>query len=114
MLKLLKVDKFFGGLHAVDNVSIKIKKEWISQEISYCNINAPSGTRLRTQFKFDKCLILNRTIFDYDLSLMAQREGCDIFTKTIVKECFFQGERREIVDQAAIETLTILLAEIKK
>jgi len=35
-------------------------------------------------------------------------------TKTIVKECFFQGERREIVDQAAIETLTLLLTEIKK
>ena len=35
-------------------------------------------------------------------------------TKTIVKECFFKGERREIVNEAAIETLTILLAEIKK
>ena len=27
MLKLLKVDKFFGGLHAVDNVSIEILQE---------------------------------------------------------------------------------------
>ena len=26
MLKLSNIDKFFGGLHAVDNVSIKIKK----------------------------------------------------------------------------------------
>ena len=34
--------------------------------------------------------------------------------KTIVKECFFKGERKEIVNEAAIETLTILLAEIKK
>ena len=34
--------------------------------------------------------------------------------KTIVKEYFFKGERKEIVNEAAIETLTILLAEIKK
>ena len=40
--------------------------------------------------------------------------ACSSNTKTIVKECFFKGERREIVNEAAIETLTLLLAEIKK
>ena len=35
-------------------------------------------------------------------------------TKAIVKEFFFKGERRKIVNEAAIETLTILLAKIKK
>ena len=34
--------------------------------------------------------------------------------KTIVVECFFEGERKEIVNKASIKTLTILLSEIKK
>ena len=34
--------------------------------------------------------------------------------KTIVMECFFQGERKEIVNKASIKALTILLSEIKK
>ena len=33
---------------------------------------------------------------------------------TIVKECFFRGERREIVTQSAIEALTLFHTEIKK
>ncbi len=34
--------------------------------------------------------------------------------KTIVVECFFEGERKEIVNKASIKTLSILLSEIKK
>ena len=34
--------------------------------------------------------------------------------KTIVVECFLEGERKEIVNKASIKTLTILLSEIKK
>ncbi len=34
--------------------------------------------------------------------------------KTIVVECFFEGERKEIVNKASIKALTILLSEIKK
>ena len=34
--------------------------------------------------------------------------------KTIAIECFFEGERKEIVNKASIKTLTILLSEIKK
>ena len=34
--------------------------------------------------------------------------------KTIVMDCFFEGERKEIVNKASIKALTILLSEIKK
>ena len=34
--------------------------------------------------------------------------------KSIVMECFFEGERKEIVNEASIKALTILLSEIKK
>ena len=34
--------------------------------------------------------------------------------KNIVVECFFEGERKEIVNKASIKALTILLSEIKK
>ena len=69
-----------------------IKKEWVSKEISYCNINSPSGVKLRTKFKNDKCLILDRERFDYDLSLMAEDEGCDIFTNSIAKDLIVKND----------------------
>ena len=34
--------------------------------------------------------------------------------KSIVMECFFEGERKEIVNKASIKALSILLSEIKK
>lgn len=44
MLKLYNIDKFFGGLHAVDNVSIKIKKGTITGLIG------PNGAGKTTLF----------------------------------------------------------------
>ena len=69
-----------------------IKSDWVSKEISYCNINSPSGTKLRTQFKNNKCLILNRERFDYDLSLMAKDAGCEIYTNTIAKNLIIEDD----------------------
>ena len=69
-----------------------IKNDWVSKEISYCNINSPSGIKLRTEFKSDKCLILNREKFDYDLSLMAENEGCEIFTNAIAKNLIIEED----------------------
>ena len=70
----------------------KINTEWVSKKISYCNINSPSGIRLTTKFKDDKCLILNREVFDYDLSVMAQNNGCDIFTNSIAKDLIIKND----------------------
>ena len=69
-----------------------IQKEWVSKEISHCNINSPSGIRLTTEFKDDKCLILDRTKFDYDLSIMAKNKGCDIFTSIIAKKLIIKND----------------------
>ena len=48
----------------------EIKEEWVSREISYCNINSPSGIKLKTKFSSDKCIILNRDIFTYWLDIV--------------------------------------------
>lgn len=70
-----------------------VKEDWVSREISYCNINSPSGIKLRTKFKNDKCLILNRKVFDYELALKAEVSGCEIYTKSIVKDLIFEKEK---------------------
>ena len=73
----------------------EIKEEWVSREISYCNINSPSGVKLKTKFSSDKCIILNRDIFDYDLAVMAQNYGCEVFTKTIANDLIIKNNRVE-------------------
>jgi len=73
----------------------EIKEEWVSREISYCNINSPSGIKLKTKFSSDKCIILNRDIFDYDLAVMAQNYGCEVFTKTIANDLIIKNNRVE-------------------
>tara|TARA_B100001142_G_C14321647_1_gene650709 strand:- start:268 stop:1440 length:1173 start_codon:yes stop_codon:yes gene_type:complete len=69
----------------------EVQNRWVSKEISHCNINSPSGVKLTTEFKDDKCLILDRRKFDYDLSLMAENKGCEIFTSVIAKKLIIEN-----------------------
>ena len=69
----------------------EVQNRWVSKEISHCNINSPSGVKLTTEFKDDKCLILDRKKFDYDLSLMAENKGCEIFTSVIAKKLIIEN-----------------------
>ena len=63
----------------------KPKESWIATRIKKCRIIAPNGTKLKISFKKEQGYILNRRIFDYDLSLMASHEGAEIQTKSYVK-----------------------------
>ena len=61
------------------------KKTWIAAKIKKCRIIAPNGKKIDVPFKKEQGYVLNRKIFDYDLSLMASNEGANIFTKSYVK-----------------------------
>jgi len=63
----------------------KPKNTWIAARIKKCRIIAPNGTELNIPFKKEKGYVLNRRIFDYDLSLMASEAGAEIYTKSYVK-----------------------------
>ena len=60
------------------------KETWIAARINKCAIIAPNGTRLNIPFNKEKGYVLNRRIFDYDLSLMASSEGAEVYTKSYV------------------------------
>jgi digeranylgeranylglycerophospholipid reductase len=60
------------------------KETWIAARIKRCSIIAPNGTRLKIPFNKEQGYVLNRKIFDYDLSLMAASEGAEVYTKSYV------------------------------
>jgi digeranylgeranylglycerophospholipid reductase len=60
------------------------KETWIAARIKRCSIIAPNGTRLKIPFNKEQGYVLNRKIFDYDLSLMASSEGAEVYTKSYV------------------------------
>ena len=92
----------------------KIEDRWVSRSIKHCKINSPSGIQLKTSFKADDCLILNRHIFDYDISIMAQKYGCELFTETLAEDLIIEnntikgliiqrnGEKKEILSNLVI------------
>ena len=61
------------------------KKEWIASEIKGAQLVAPSGLGIDIEFKHETGYILNRRIFDYDVSRIAVSHGAEIFTKSYVK-----------------------------
>ena len=94
MLKLSKVDKFFGGLHAVDNVSIEIKKGSITGLIG------PNGAGKTTLFNIIAGHIKPS-------SGQVKLDGENI-TKMFAHELFSKGLLRTFQIAQEFSTLTVL------
>ncbi len=87
---------------------IEPKESWIAEKITGCTLIAPNETKVDIKFAHESGYILNRRIFDYDLSRLAADEGVDIYTKAYVNGLIFNddvvsgvklnylGENREI------------------
>ena len=60
------------------------KESWIAAIIKKCRLVSPNGTKVDITFKKENGYVLNRRIFDYDLSLMASNEGAEVYTKSYV------------------------------
>ena len=63
----------------------KPKKEWIATEINSAELIAPNGKGIKVPFVHETGFILNRRIFDYDISRIAVKNGAKVYTKAFVK-----------------------------
>ncbi len=64
---------------------VDIKDSWISEKITGAKLVSPSGISVDIDFASETGFILNRRIFDYDLSRYAANSGAEVYTKTYVK-----------------------------
>ena len=66
---------------------LEIKEDWISERITGAQLGSPSGKLVDIDFENEtgNGYILNRKIFDYDLSQFALKEGSEIYTNAYVK-----------------------------
>ena len=68
------------------------KPEWVASEIKGANLIAPGGIKLNIPFRDETGFILNRRIFDYDLSRIAVSHGAEVYTKSYVKELIIEND----------------------
>ena len=64
---------------------VKIKDSWIAEKITGAKLVSPSGISVDVDFASETGAILNRRIFDYDLSRYAAGAGAEVYTKAYVK-----------------------------
>ena len=70
----------------------KPKKSWIAAEINSADLISPNGTVVSTPFTSETGYILNRRIFDYDLSRFAVQAGAEVYTKSYVKNLIYDND----------------------
>ena len=62
------------------------KKNWIASKIKSIQLVSPNKTSVDINFKKETGYILNRRVFDYDLSKMAVDAGAEVYTKAYVED----------------------------
>ena len=65
---------------------VDIKESWVAEKITGAKLGAPSGKLVDVDFASESGFILNRRIFDYDLSRYAANAGAEVYTKAYVKD----------------------------
>ena len=97
---------------------VSIQDSWVASNITGAKLGAPSGELVDVDFGTETALILNRRIFDYDLSRYAANEGAEIYTKSYVKKINFddKGTIKGIVldhlgDEKSIDSNLIIGAD---
>ncbi len=67
------------------NQFYKPKKSWVAAELNGIDLISPNGIDVQVDFKSETGYILNRRIFDYDLSNIAVENGSEVYTKSYVE-----------------------------
>ena len=61
------------------------KKNWVKSKILSIKLVSPNNTEVELDFDKETGFILDRTIFDYDLSEIAADQGAHVYTESYVK-----------------------------
>ncbi|RMZ48939.1 NAD(P)/FAD-dependent oxidoreductase [Candidatus Marinimicrobia bacterium PRS2] len=64
---------------------VEIEESWIAEKITSVKLVSPNLTSVDIDFAAETGYILNRRIFDYDLSRYAANAGAEVYTKAYVK-----------------------------
>ena len=64
---------------------VEIEDSWIAEKITSVKLVSPNLTSVDIDFAVETGYILNRRIFDYDLSRYAANAGAEVYTKAYVK-----------------------------
>ena len=64
---------------------VEIEDSWIAEKITSVKLVSPNLTSVDIDFAEETGYILNRRIFDYDLSRYAANAGAEVYTKAYVK-----------------------------
>ena len=64
---------------------VEIEDSWIAEKITSAKLVSPNYTAVDVNFASETGYILNRRIFDYDLSRYAANAGAEVYTKAYVK-----------------------------
>ena len=64
---------------------VDIKESWIAEKITGAILVGPNKESVNIDFSSETGYILNRRIFDYDLSRYAAEAGAEVYTKAYVK-----------------------------
>ncbi len=65
-------------------------EKWIASRINKFRLVSPSGTQIDANLTNETGYVLNRRIFDYDLSKFAANAGAEIYTKSFVKNLIIE------------------------
>ena len=68
-----------------------IKRTWVAEKIQGVTLVSPNGKEVEVNFSSKTGYILNRRIFDYDLSRYASNIGAEIYTKAYVKNLIIEN-----------------------
>ena len=64
---------------------VEIKESWVAEKITGAILIPPNNNSVDVNFASETGFILNRRIFDYDLSRYAANAGAEVYTKAYVK-----------------------------
>ena len=93
---------------------VEPKDSWIASKITGTTLVAPDNTSVDIDFAKETGYILNRRIFDYDLSRYAANAGAEIYTKSyvkdlIIKDDFVKGVKLDYLGEAKEITANIVI-----